>query len=85
VIPANAHLYIIVHQITALYQHWTTGQPAFAAEVVMGAGSALGGGFGPQSRASVLERRVASAGPKALPMADGQTIGKLRLPLPPTI
>ena len=27
--------------------------------------------------------RVAAARPKALPMADGQTIGKLRLPLPP--
>ncbi len=27
--------------------------------------------------------RVAAARPKALPMANGQTIGKLRLPLPP--
>jgi len=26
---------------------------------------------------------VAAARPKALPMADGQTIGKLRLPMPP--
>ena len=30
-----------------------------------------------------LHRRVAAARPKALPMANGQTIGKLRLPLPP--
>jgi hypothetical protein len=29
--------------------------------------------------------RVAAARPKALPMADGQTIGKLRLPLPLTL
>jgi len=28
---------------------------------------------------------VAEARPKALPMADGQTIGKLRLPLPPAL
>ena len=33
---------------------------------------------------SVMFNRVAAARPKALPMADGQTIGKLRLPLPPT-
>jgi len=26
--------------------------------------------------------RVAAARPKALPMAEGQTIGKLRLPMP---
>jgi hypothetical protein len=32
---------------------------------------------------SVMFNRVAAARPKALPMADGQTIGKLRLPLPP--
>jgi hypothetical protein len=31
----------------------------------------------------IRHRRVASARPKALPMAKGQTIGKLRLPLPP--
>jgi len=31
----------------------------------------------------VILNRVAAARPKALPMADGQTIGKLRLPLPP--
>jgi hypothetical protein len=32
---------------------------------------------------SITVARVAAARPKALPMANGQTIGKLRLPLPP--
>jgi hypothetical protein len=33
----------------------------------------------------MYRQRVAAARPKALPMADGQTIGKLRLPLPPKL
>jgi hypothetical protein len=34
-------------------------------------------------RLRISRVRVAAARPKALPMADEQTIGKLRLPLPP--